>query len=70
MSKIQQQNPDGTWSDAAPLPMTPGIDFEVSGDTWLMYDGSWLVGSGVNRTRLGRAVAMWRAKSAYLRAQR
>jgi hypothetical protein len=50
--------------------MTPGVDFEVYADVWMMFDGYESIKSGHARTRIGRAVAMWRAKRAYLRGAR
>jgi len=60
---VQQQNPDGTWSDAEALPPQPGYDAEVVGHgpfRWTLYrDCHTVVDSGRTRTRLGAAVAIW-----------
>lgn len=53
------------WRPAAPLPIQPGIDFEVSGSgpwIWEAYSGVRLLASGRARTRLGLVLGMWAAK--------
>ncbi|MFD7794353.1 hypothetical protein [Streptomyces sp. NPDC059759] len=51
-----QQNPDGTWSPAEPLPLTNDFDIEIYGHgpwAWTAHRGAHLVAQGRARTRLG-----------------
>ena len=47
-----QQNPDGSWSEAQPLPYFPGIDVEQYPTEYRFYDGAKRVGT-VKRGRFG-----------------
>lgn len=56
-----RQNPDGTWSPAAPSPLTQDFDAEVYGHgpwTWTAHRGAWLVAQGSARTRVGLQLAL------------
>ncbi|WP_097982842.1 hypothetical protein [Streptomyces sp. f150] len=60
-----QQNPDGTWTPAVPLPITPTLDFEVTGHgpyRWDAWRGTRQVAAGTARTRLGLTIALLRAR--------
>ncbi|MFF0055632.1 hypothetical protein ACFYRI_14705 [Streptomyces microflavus] len=63
-----QQNPDGTWTTAVPIPVTPTLDFEVTGHgpyRWDAFRGTRRLASGAARTRLGLTVALLRARRKY-----
>lgn len=63
-----QQNPDGTWTTAEPLPLAVGLDFEVTGlgpYEWEAWRGTARVASGRARTRPGLQFALLRAKRKY-----
>lgn len=65
MTVEQQQNPDGSWSPAEPLPLTNDFDAEVYGTgpwVWTAHRGSALVAQGRARTRIGLWFAIARAK--------
>ncbi|MFC8065452.1 hypothetical protein [Streptomyces sp. NPDC057293] len=56
-----QQNADGTWSPAQPLPLTRCFDAEVYGTgpcTWIAYRGGVEVATGHARTRIGMQFAL------------
>ena len=60
-----QQNPDGSWSPAEPLPLTDDFDVEVYGTgpwIWQAWVGLDRIASGRARTRLGLRFATARAK--------
>jgi hypothetical protein len=68
-----QQNPDGTWSPAEPLPLTDDFDVEVYGHgpwVWTAHRGSALVAQGRARTRLGLWFSITRAKVRHARSTR
>ena len=67
-----QQNPDGSWSPAEPLPLTDDFDVEVYGTgpyRWEAWVGMERVASGRARTRLGLQVALLRARRRTREAQ-
>lgn len=60
-----RQNSDGTWTPAAPLPMTPTLDFEVTGHgpyRWTAWYGTRQIDTGTARTRPGLTIALHRAR--------
>ncbi|WP_405883592.1 hypothetical protein OG747_36430 [Streptomyces sp. NBC_01384] len=62
---VSQQNPDGSWSPAEPIPLTDDFDVEVTGTgpfEWEAWIGVERVASGRARTRLGLQVALLRAR--------
>lgn len=62
---VMQLNDDGTWTEATPTPLHPGLDFEVAGTgpfEWEAWDGMTKVASGHAQTRIGLYVAMFRAR--------
>jgi len=61
-----QQNADGTWSPAQPLPLTRDFDAEVYGAgpwTWIAYRGGVEVATGHARTRMGMQLALLQARA-------
>lgn len=62
---VSQQNPDGSWSPAEPVPLTDDFDVEVTGRgpwQWDAWVGMTEVASGRARTRLGLRLAVARAR--------
>lgn len=68
---VSQQNPDGSWSPAEPLPLTGDFDVEVTGTgpwAWWAWIGMDQVAAGTARTRLGLWFAIARAKRRHTKA--
>lgn len=60
-----QQNANGTWAPATPLPISDTLDFEVAGHgpyRWDAWRGTQQVATGTARTRLGLTLALFRAR--------
>ncbi|WP_432111390.1 hypothetical protein [Streptomyces sp. YPW6] len=60
-----QQNPNGTWTTATPLPLRDLVDYEVVGHGpyhWVAWRGTHRLASGTARTRIGLTFALLRAR--------
>ncbi|WP_144316936.1 hypothetical protein [Streptomyces sp. sk226] len=60
-----QQNTDGTWAPASPLPLRDLVDYEVTGHgpyRWVAFRGTEHLACGTARTRLGLTIALLRAR--------